>query len=397
MPHPADWMRVTPLGLYCEPGNFHVDPARPVARAVITHGHADHARPGHDSVLATPETLAVMVARYGESGAGRSRHPLPCGETLDQRGVRITLVPAGHVLGSAQVVLEWRGSRIVVSGDYKRAADPTCAPFEPVVCDVFVTEATFALPVFRHPPAEGEVRRLLDSVALFPERAHVVGAYALGKAQRMIALLRREGYDRPIFIHGALANLCGLYERLGVPLGPLEPVPKGLKRGHPPILAGEIVLAPPSAEATPWARRLADPVTCAASGWMTVRSRARLRGVELPLVVSDHADWDELLTTCAEVQAPEVWVTHGRDDALVHALGLRGVRGRALHLVGRDEDDDAAEVVPGEVVSGAEEAPLAGVGGHGRASGDSPPPPRGGFGEAAGETMDAEIGAAGGM
>ena len=382
MIHPAEWMRVTPLGLYCEPGDFHVDPARPVSRAVISHGHADHARPGHDSVLATPETLAVMDARYGDR-AGRAQHPLPCGESLTHRGVRITLVPAGHVLGSAQVVLEWRGSRIVVSGDYKRSPDPTCAPFEPVRCDVFVTEATFALPVFRHPDAAHEVRRLLDSVALFPERAHVVGAYVLGKSQRIIALLRRAGYDRPIHIHGALANLCGLYQRLGVELGPLSPVPKGLKRGHPPILAGEIVLAPPSAEATPWARRLADPVTCAASGWMTVRQRARLRGVELPLVVSDHADWDELLATCAEVGAPEVWVTHGRDDALVHALGLRGVRGRALHLVGREEEGEAEPAPPDG--GGAAEAPvLAGVGGHraGRDEEDGPAPPRGGFGEA---------------
>lgn len=349
-------MRVTPLGLYCEPGDFHIDPSRPVPRAVVSHGHADHARPGHGAVLATPETLAIMESRFGEGNAGREQQALGYGESLTHRGVRVTLVPAGHVLGSAQIVLEWQGSRIVVSGDYKRRHDPTCAGFEPVTCDVFVTEATFALPVFRHPDASHEVARLLKSLALFPERAHVVGAYALGKTQRIIALLRQAGYDRPIHLHGALWNLCALYERLGIPLGPLEPVPKGLKRGHPPILAGEIVLAPPSAEATPWSRRMADPVTCAASGWMTVRQRARLRGVELPLIISDHADWDELLATCAEVQAPEVWVTHGRDDALIHALSLRGVRGRALHLIGREEDDDAPEAAPPE-----EGAPLEGA------------------------------------
>ena len=366
-PHPQDWIRVTPLGLWCEPGDFYVDPARPVARAVISHGHADHARPGHDSVLATPATLAIMAARMGER-AGRERLALDYGRSLTHRGVRITLVPAGHVLGSAQVVLEWQGSRIVVSGDYKRAPDPTCAPFEPVPCDVFVTEATFALPVFRHPPAAHEIDRLLASQRLFPERAHVVGAYALGKTQRVIALLRQAGYDRPIHLHGALRTLCDLYERLGIPLGPLEPVPTGLKRGHPPILAGEIVLAPPSAEATPWARRLADPVTCAASGWMTVRQRAKLRGVELPLVISDHADWDELLATCVEVQAPEIWVTHGRDDALVHALASRGIRGRALHLVGRDEDDDTPEPP--------------GVGGHAGPRDEAPAPVGSGFAEA---------------
>jgi putative mRNA 3-end processing factor len=341
-PHPETWMKVTPLGLFCEPGGFYIDPSRAVDRAVVSHGHADHARPGHGAVLATPDTLAIMRARFGEDRAGDQQQPLPYGQSVTRNGVRITLIPAGHVLGSAQVALEWQGSRIVVSGDYKRRRDPTCAGFEPVECDVFVTEATFALPVFRHPPDAHEIRRLLDSVALFPERAHVVGAYALGKTQRIIALLREAGWDRPVYLHGAVEKLCTLYESLGVHLGELLPVPKGLKRGHPPILAGEIVIAPPSAEATPWARRLADPVTCAASGWMTVRQRAKLRGVELPLIISDHADWDELLETIEEVRAPEVWVTHGRDDALVHALSLRGIRGRALHLVGRDEEDEGA-------------------------------------------------------
>jgi len=358
MPHPDTWMKVTPLGLLCEPGGFYVDPSRPVDRAVISHGHADHARPGHAHVLATPDTLAIMRARFGEDRAGDTQQPLPYGESVTVNGVRVTLHPAGHVLGSAQVALEWRGSRIVVSGDYKRRRDPTCAPFEPVPCDVFVTEATFALPVFRHPPTEHEVGRLLDSVALFPARAHVVGAYALGKTQRIIAHLREAGWDRPVFLHGAVEKLCHLYEALGVPLGNLQPVPKGLKRGHPPLLPGEIVIAPPSAEATPWARRLADPVTCAASGWMTVRQRAKLRGVELPLIISDHADWDELLQTIDEVGAPEIWVTHGRDDALVHALSLKGIRGRALHLIGRgDEEDDGAPEPPQPDEAAAEAQP----------------------------------------
>jgi len=337
-PHPESWIRVTPAGLYCEPGDFHIDPVSPVPRAVISHGHSDHARPGHGAVLATPETLAIMAARLGEGRAGDAQHPLFYHQPLEQKGVRVTLVPAGHVLGSAQVVLEWQGSRIVVSGDYKRQADPTCAPFEPVPCDVFVTEATFALPVFRHPPVAREVRRLLDSVALFPERAHLVGCYALGKCQRLIALLREAGWDRPVFLHGAPAAVCALYERFGVALGEMRPVPKPTKRGET-VLAGEIVLAPPSAEASPWARRLTDPVTALASGWMRVRQRAKARGVELPLIISDHADWDDLLRTCAEVGAPEVWVTHGREEALIHALAARGVRGRALHLLGREEDE----------------------------------------------------------
>ncbi len=337
-PHPETWLRVTPEGLYCLPGGFTLDPVRPVERAVITHGHADHARPGHGAVLATPETLAIMRARMGEGRAGVSQQPLRPGEEVAHNGVRIRLAPAGHVLGSAQVCLEWRGSRVVVSGDYKRARDPTCAPFEPVPCDVFVTEATFGLPIFRHPPAEGEVSRLLRSVELFPERTHVVGCYALGKCQRLIALLREAGWDRPVHLHGALMNLCRLYEELGVPLGELRPATVAEKAA----LRGAIVLAPPSAVADRWARRLAEPVVAIASGWMRVRQRARLRGVELPLVISDHADWHELNATIDEVGAPEVWVTHGRDDALIHAMAKRGIRGRALHLIGLGEDEEDA-------------------------------------------------------
>ena len=344
-PHPETWLRVTPQGLWCEPGDFFIDPPRAVPRAVITHGHSDHARPDHGAVLATPETLAVMRARMGAARAGGVQQALAYGESVTLGGVTIRLVPAGHVLGSAQIVLEWRGSRAVISGDYKRRRDPACLLFAPVPCDVFVTEAPFALPVFRHPDAAEEVARLLESVRLFPDRAHLIGVYALGKCQRLIRLLREAGWDRPIYLHGALLALCGLYEELGVPLGELRPVPMPQKRGGGGLLAGEIVLAPPSAEATPWVRRLAEPVVCAASGWMRVRQRAKARGVELPLIVSDHADWDELLQTAAEVQAPEIWVTHGREDALCHALAARGVRGRALHLIGRGEEDEEAEQV----------------------------------------------------
>ncbi|PWS37372.1 ligase-associated DNA damage response exonuclease [Falsiroseomonas bella] len=339
-------MRVTPQGLYCEPGDFFVDPPRAVPRAVITHGHSDHARPDHGAVLATPETLAIMRARLGEDRAGRVQQALAPGEAITRNGVGIRLVPAGHVLGSAQVVLDWQGSRIVISGDYKRRRDPSCAAFEPVPCDVFVTEATFALPVFRHPPAEQEVARLLESVRLFPDRAHLIGVYALGKCQRLIRLLREAGWDRPIWLHGGLMALCALYEELGAKLGDLRPVPMERKRGASGQLAGEIVLAPSGAEATPWVRRLAEPVVCAASGWMRVRQRAKAKGVELPLIVSDHADWAELLQTAEEVQAPEIWVTHGREDALCHALAQRGVRGRALHLVGRGEEDEEPEAAP---------------------------------------------------
>ncbi|HYE51960.1 MAG TPA: ligase-associated DNA damage response exonuclease [Azospirillaceae bacterium] len=337
-PQPESWVRPCPPerggGLWVEPGGFHIDPVRPVERAVITHGHADHARPGHAAVLATPGTLAIMENRYGEA-SGASKQPLEYGRPLDVGGVRVTLVPAGHVLGSAQVVLEHRGSRVVVSGDYKRRPDPTCAPFEPVPCDVFVTEATFGLPVFRHPPDHEEVGRLLHSLSLFPERAHLVGVYALGKCQRLIALIRRAGHHAPIYLHGALIPLCDLYRSLGVELGDLRPAMAATKEE----MRGAIVLAPPSAGADRWSRRLPDPVVAYASGWMRVRQRARQRGVELPLVISDHADWDELTATLDEVAAPEVWVTHGREEALVHHATARGMRARALALVGFEDED----------------------------------------------------------
>lgn len=341
-PHPETWLKVTEAGLLCEPGGFFIDPLRPVDRAVITHGHSDHARPGHRAVLATAETLAIMTRRLGEGRAGESQQALGYGEELEIAGVRVTLRPAGHVLGSAQVVLEWQGARAVISGDYKTRRDPTCASFEPVPCDVFVTEATFGLPVFRHPPAEEEIARLLASLRVFPERTHVVGAYALGKTQRVIALLREGGYDAPIYVHGALAPMNEVYASFGIALGDLRPATVANREA----LAGAVVLAPPGAIQDRWARRLSDPVVALASGWMRVRQRAKSRGVELPLVISDHADWDELNATLDAVAAPEVWVTHGAEDALIHAAGLRGIRGRALHLVGRGDEDEAVAEVP---------------------------------------------------
>jgi len=225
---------------------------------------------------------------------------------------------------------------MVVSGDYKRRRDPTCAPFEAVDCDVFITEATFGLTVFRHPPDSGEIAKLLRSVAQFPERSHLVGAYALGKAQRVIALLREAGWERPIAVHGALLRLNTLYQDFGVDLGPL--IPATTDTG--PSFAGEIIVAPPSALADRWSRRFADPVGAFASGWMSIRARARQRGVELPLVISDHADWDELTGTIAELHPGEVWITHGREEALARWCALNGIPARALALVGYEDEED---------------------------------------------------------
>ena len=338
-PHPSTWLETRPAGLYVRPGDFFIDPVRPVPVAVVSHGHSDHARPGHHGVIATAETLAIMTARLGE-GAGIERRALAFGETIELGETTVWLAPAGHVLGSAQVVVEHGGARVVYSGDYKRVADPTCTGFEPVPCDVFITEATFALPVFRHPDPAAEIAKLLKSREVFKERCHVVGAYALGKAQRVIALLRAAGFTRPIYIHGALQALCDLYAAHGVDLGELRPATAGAKGAARRDLMGEIVLAPPSAIADRWARRLPDPVTCRASGWMRVKQRAKAGGVELPLVISDHADWDELLLTLKDVGAPEVWVTHGREEALVHAATKMGIKARALALVGYEEEGE---------------------------------------------------------
>jgi putative mRNA 3-end processing factor len=336
---PEDILLPTPAGLYCGLGGFHIDPTRPVDKAVITHGHSDHARPGHDSVLATPETLDLMGLRYGGNFAGTVQ-AIRYGESLNIGGATVTFHPAGHVLGSAQVAVAHNGLRIVASGDYKDVADPTCAPFELVTCDVFITEATFGLPVFRHGNPDGEVAKLLKSVALFPERAHLVGAYSLGKAQRVIALIRKAGYAQPIYLHGALESITRYYQSRGIALGELRPAREADKAA----LAGAIVLCPPSALNELWSRRFPDPVTAFASGWMRVRARGRQRGIALPLTISDHADWDGLTATIKATGAAEVWVTHGQEDALVHFSQTHGLKARPLALVGYgEEDDDAGE------------------------------------------------------
>ena len=324
-------LRIKPIGAF-------IDPVRPVERAIITHGHGDHARSGHGAVLATPDTIAIMKTRYGEDCA-RSFEPLEFGTPLVVDDVTITLYPAGHILGSAQVLLEHQGQRIVVTGDYKRLPDRTAQGFELVRCDLLVTEATFGLPVFQHPDPLVEIARLLRSVAAFPERAHVIGCYALGKAQRVISLLREAGWERPIYLHGAMIRLCELYEQRGIPLGVLLP---SLDVGKAD-LAGQIVIAPPSAIKDRWSRRLPDPVLADASGWMSVKQRARQSGVELPLVISDHADWNELRQTIADTGAQKVWVTHGREDALVYHCRQQGLEAEPLNIQAYEEGEEEGE------------------------------------------------------
>jgi len=332
---PEDILSPTPSGVCCKRGGFYIDPTRAVDKALITHGHSDHARAGHGAVLATQETLDLMRLRYGDNFAG-SMQAVRYGEKLTLGGVTVSLHPAGHVLGSAQILVECGDLRIVASGDYKDRPDPTCAPFELLPCNVFITEATFGLPVFRHHDAEGEIGKLLRSVALFPERAHLVGAYSLGKAQRLIAMLRRAGHDAPIYLHGAMESITRYYQSRGIDLGEVR-----LARGaDKAALAGTITICPPSAMKDLWARRFPDPVAAFASGWMRVRARARQGGIELPLVISDHADWDGLTATIAATGASEIWVTHGQEDALVHWSQSRGLKARPLDIVGYGEEED---------------------------------------------------------
>ena len=328
------WIEPHPQGIFVRPAGAWIDPATPRELAFVTHGHADHARGGHGIVHATPETLDIMALRYGVVEAGGVAYRY--GEGCEIGGVAFSFHPAGHVLGSAQIRMEYAGEVVVVTGDYKRRADPTCAPFEPVACDIFITEATFGLPVFRHPPIGGEIAKITDALEAEPERCVLVGAYALGKAQRLIAELRQAGHDAPIYLHGALQKMCELYGRHGIELGDLRSLaglPVGALRGH-------VVMAPPSALADRWSRRLPEPIPAMASGWMRLRQRARQRGVELPLIISDHADWDELTETIRQIAPREVWITHGREDALLRWCELNQVRARALDLVGYEDEDE---------------------------------------------------------
>lgn len=327
------WIEPHQHGIFVRPAGAWIDPSRPVSRALITHGHADHARSGHGAVWATPETLAIITLRYGRYGEETA---VAYGQTLDMGDVAISFHPAGHVLGSAQIRLEYQGETVVVTGDFKRRPDPSCRPFEPVPCDILITEATFGLPVFRHPPTADEIGKLLTVLAANPQACVLVGAYALGKAQRVITELRALSYDAPIYLHGALDKMCALYAAHGIDLGPLLPV----AGTDPADLRGSIVLAPPSALNDRWSRRLPDPVTAMASGWMRVRARARQRGVELPLIISDHADWDELTDTIRQVARREVWITHGREAALLRWCALHQIKARALALVGREDEDE---------------------------------------------------------
>ncbi len=305
-------------GLYCPPGDFYIDPWRPVDRAVITHAHADHARAGHGHYLAAAPSAGVLRARLGEIDL----QLLGYGEAITRHGVRVSLHPAGHVLGSAQVRLEHGGRVWVASGDYKVAPDRTCAPFEPVRCDVFITESTFGLPIYRWRPDAELFASVNDwwSHNLLAGRASVLGCYSFGKAQRILA-----GVDPtlgPILVHGAVQPLNEAYRAAGVALPGTQLATEVKDRAE---LRRALVLCPPSAIASPWMRRFGDAGTAFASGWMQLRGARRRGGYDRGFVLSDHGDWPGLLGAIAATGAQRVIVTHGSAAAMVRYLCEQGL------------------------------------------------------------------------
>ncbi len=314
----------TPSGLYCEAGGFHIDPRQPVPRAVITHAHGDHLRAGSQAYLCAEPSRALVAHRLGDAAAVSS---VPYGEATTVGGVRVSFHPAGHILGSAQVRVEHRGEVWVASGDYKRSADPTCAPFEPLRCHTFITEATFALPVFRWDPPDVVVREICawwDGTRA-AGRAAVLFGYALGKAQRILAELTR-CTDRPVYVHGALVDLVDIYRAAGIDM---LPTTRATEESKAKSFAGALIVAPLSARGSVWMRRFGDHSAAFASGWMRVRGARRRRAYDRGFALSDHADWDGLVDTIAETNADRVFVTHGSSEPLARFLRERGVDAQA--------------------------------------------------------------------
>ena len=310
----------TPAGLYCAAGGFYIDPWQPVERAVITHAHGDHLRAGSKAYLCAEPGARLVMHRLGSTAGVQ---PVPYGEAVDAGGVRVSLHPAGHILGSAQVRIEHRGDVWVASGDYKRHADPTCAPFEPVRCRTFITEATFGLPLFRWEPPEVTVSSICgwwDEMRT-AGRPAVLFAYALGKAQHVLAELAR-CTDRAVFVHGALVEVTDLYRESGVRLPPIQ---RATETARGKSFAGELIVAPLSARGSTWMRRFGDHSSAFASGWMRIRGARRRRGYDRGFALSDHADWDALVQTVADTGAERVFVTHGYTRQLARFLGERGL------------------------------------------------------------------------
>ncbi len=326
-------VELTDKGLYCPAGDFHIDPWRPVARAVITHAHADHARPGSGLYFAETSSEPILRQRLGADLHFRG---LAYGEPLELGRARVSLHPAGHILGSAQVRVEVDGEVWVVTGDFKRDRDPTCTAFEPVRCDTLITEATFALPIYRWPGIDTVAASIYRWWQANAEqgRASVLFCYALGKAQRVLAALLAHT-DRRALLHGAVVPLTQIYRAAGVAMLPTE---AALEAEVEKKFAGELIIAPPGANGTAWMKRFGDCGTGFCSGWMLLRGNRRRRGYDRGFVLSDHADWPALLQTIEESGAQRVLATHGRSDILVRYLRERGMAAEELRTEFGDEE-----------------------------------------------------------
>ena len=354
----SDLVVERPQGLYCPPGDFYIDPWRPVPRAVITHAHADHARPGHQHVLATAVSEGVLRSRLG---ADLALQGLAYGEVVEHRGVRISLHPAGHVLGAAQVRLEHRGRVWVVSGDYYLSAhddrNPTCPPFEPVRCHCFITESTFGLPVYRWAPqAEvmAEVNRWWQANAA-AGRPSLLLAYSFGKAQRLLAGV--DAATGPVFVHGAVAPINAAYRAAGVPLADAPVLPERPGAALRAQLARALVVAPPAVLGSAWARRLGEFSDAFASGWMQLRGARRRQGVDRGFALSDHADWPGLQRAIGATGAERVIVTHGYEAVMVRWLREQGLDAGAFRTEYDQAGGDGSETTAREAAPPAAAPP----------------------------------------
>ena len=329
----ANWLIKKKEGLYCIPGDFYIDPLYPVKKALITHAHTDHARPNNHFILGTKETIEIMKIRYAKSYC-TNYQVINYNRPLTINNIDITFIPAGHILGSSQILIEYNGCKVLISGDYKRVEDKTCKGYENKECDIFITEATFGLPIFSHPFDKDEIEKLLESVIKNNQKPHLIGVYALGKCQRILSLLRDAGYDETIYLHGALMKITDYYVSQGVRIGKV----KNTSDLNLSELKNQIILCPPSALHDKWSRKFKNPINGIVSGWMNIRQRIKQKNIQLPLIISDHADWNDILLTTKENNPEKVLVTHGREEALVFQLNKLGYDAKALNLLGYEDE-----------------------------------------------------------
>ena len=329
----ADVLTFTDRGIYCPAGDFYIDPWRPVDRALITHAHSDHARPGMGAYLATTGTAPVMQHRLGDIRLDTIRY----GEVRQIGGAQVSFHPAGHVPGSAQIRVVVGGQVWVVSGDYKTVADGLSEPFEPVPCHAFITECTFGLPVFKWTPQDVLAAQINDwwAANAAAGRASILGAYALGKAQRLLNTVNPA--IGPILTHGAIENTNEVLRAQGVTLpATIRVTPQTQAKDHP----GALVLATPSALGTTWARRFGPASTAFASGWMALRGVRRRRAADRGFIVSDHADWDGLNAAIKATGATTIFATHGYTSAFQRWLTDQGYD---AHIVSTDYQGESLD------------------------------------------------------